>query len=55
MASEKLSGFIISNEIANFKGTPRKFADLQERLQSKFPESGQKFFAKKVPSYISWE
>ena len=55
MASEKLTGFIISNEVANFKGTPRKFADMQERLQNKFPETDQKYFAKPVPSYISWK
>ena len=53
MASEKITGFIISNEIANFKGTPKKFADLRDNLQRKFPETSQKFFARKVPNYIS--
>lgn len=53
MASDNLTGFIFLNEIANFKGTPKKLAEFEERLKRQFPALGTKKFRRKINDAIS--
>lgn len=53
MASHNLTGFIILNELANFKGTPRKLAELEERLKERFPKIGTKSFSRRIQDAVT--
>ncbi len=52
MASHNLTGFIILNELANFKGTPKKLVELEERLKEKFPKIGTKNFSRRIQDAV---